>query len=81
MAGVAAAVEALKGNTAGAKAIIADLKGSLQNKDDKASKEDRAKAQAATEQKAKDSQQLAQSDYTLYEAANLLRGLIIAQKR
>ncbi|SEQ24894.1 carboxyl-terminal processing protease [Solimonas aquatica] len=59
----------------------ADLKGSLQNKDDKASKEDRAKAQAATEQKAKDSQQLAQTDYTLYEAANLLRGLIIAQKR
>jgi carboxyl-terminal processing protease len=56
----------------------ADLKGSLANKDDKESKEEREKAQAERERKAKDAQSLAESDYGLYEAANILRGLTLA---
>jgi len=59
----------------------ADLKGSLENKDDKAAKDARAKTLADREQRAKDTQQLAETDYTLYEATNLLRGLVLAKQR
>ena len=59
----------------------ASLNKSLSNKDDKAEQEKRAKAQAEQEQRAKDAQQLAESDYALYEALNLLKGLVISQAR
>ncbi|TXH04746.1 MAG: S41 family peptidase [Nevskiaceae bacterium] len=58
----------------------ADLKGSLHNENEK--KEAAAKAAADAkdkDKKAKDQQQLAESDYQLYEALNLLKGLVIAR--
>jgi len=58
----------------------ADLKGSLENKDDKASKDERAKREAERVQKAKDAQALAESDYTLYEATNILRSLSLIKR-
>ncbi|MFT4045787.1 MAG: S41 family peptidase [Solimonas sp.] len=58
----------------------ADLKGSLENKDEKTSKDERAKADADRAQKAKDAQSLAESDYGLYEATNILRGLTLVKR-
>ena len=58
----------------------ADLQGSLENKDDKAKQEERAKAHAEAEQKAKDAQKLAEDDYALYESLNLLRGLTLIKR-
>jgi carboxyl-terminal processing protease len=58
----------------------ADLKGSLIN--DKSSKKDKeaaAKDKEAREKQAKDAEQLAESDYALYEAVNLLKGLVISK--
>lgn len=58
----------------------ADLKGSLIN--DKSSKKDKeaaAKEKEAREKQAKDAEQLAESDYALYEAVNLLKGLVISK--
>lgn len=58
----------------------ADLKGSLVN--DKSSKKDKeaaAKEKEAREKQAKDAEQLAESDYALYEAVNLLKGLVISK--
>lgn len=53
-----------------------ELKGSLQNNTKAATK---AAAEAQTREKqAKDDQKLAESDYELYEAQNLLKGLVIA---
>jgi len=60
----------------------ADLKGSLVN--DKAKKKDletKAKEKEAKAKEAKDAEQLAESDYALYEALNLLKGLVITQQR
>ena len=68
----------------------ADLKGSLQNEDEKKNKgkkdadksaDDSAPADAGTDKdkKAKDAQSLAESDYQLYEALNLLKGLVITR--
>ena len=68
----------------------ADLKGSLQNEDEKKNKgkkdadksaDDSAPADAGTDKdkKAKDAQWLAESDYQLYEALNLLKGLVITR--
>ncbi|WP_028080914.1 S41 family peptidase [Solimonas soli] len=58
----------------------ADLKGSLENKDDKVSKDERAKLEAERAQKAKDAQALAESDYGLYEATNILRSLTLVKR-
>ncbi|MGH8445628.1 MAG: S41 family peptidase, partial [Solimonas sp.] len=58
----------------------ADLKGSLENKDDKASKDERAKVEADRAQKAKDAQQMAETDYGLYEATNILRSLTLVKR-
>ena len=59
----------------------ADLKGSLANeKASKAAREAEAEALKAAEEKLKESQKLAETDYALYEALNLLRGLVIAQR-
>jgi carboxyl-terminal processing protease len=58
----------------------ADLKGSLVNEN--ASKKDKdaaAKEKEDREKQVKDAETLAQSDYSLYEALNLLKGLIIAK--
>ena len=57
----------------------ASLNKSLSNKDAEAEREKRAKEQADQEKRAKDAQQMAESDYALYEALNLLKGLVIAQ--
>jgi carboxyl-terminal processing protease len=57
----------------------ADLNKSLTNQDDKAEQEKRAKEQAEKEKQAKEAQQLAESDYALYEALNLLKGLVISR--
>ncbi|AXQ27417.1 S41 family peptidase [Solimonas sp. K1W22B-7] len=60
----------------------ADLKGSLSN--DKVKKKDKEAALKDKEVKAKeakDAEQLAESDYSLYEALNLLKGLVIARSR
>ena len=59
----------------------ASLNKSLSNKDDKAQQEKRAAEQAAQEKRAKDALQLAETDYALYEALNLLKGLVITQGR
>jgi len=59
----------------------ASLNKSLSNKDDKAKQEKRAAEQAAQEKRAKDALQLAETDYALYEALNLLKGLVITQAR
>ncbi|NGY05527.1 S41 family peptidase [Solimonas terrae] len=59
----------------------ADLKGSLANKDDKTSKEELEKAQAERERQAKDAQALAESDYGLYEASNILRSLTLTARQ
>ena len=58
----------------------ADLKGSLVNKDDKQTKEEHEKIEAERSKKAKDAQALAESDYGLYEALNLLRGLTLSRR-
>jgi len=60
----------------------ADLKGSITN--DKSKKKDKETALKEKESKAKeakDAEQLAESDYALYEALNLLKGLVIARAR
>lgn len=57
----------------------ADLNNSLSNKDTDAEREKRAKAQADHEKQAQEAQQLAETDYTLYEALNLLKGLVITR--
>lgn len=57
----------------------ADLNNSLRNGDADAEKEKRAKAQADHEKQAQEAQQLAESDYALYESLNLLKGLIITR--
>ena len=58
----------------------ADLKGSLHNEKEKKEAVDKAAAEAkAKEDKAKEQQQLAESDYQLYEALNLLKGLVITR--
>ncbi|HEY0917450.1 MAG TPA: S41 family peptidase [Solimonas sp.] len=60
----------------------ADLKGSLSN--DKAKKKDKEEALKDKEAKAKEAkvaEDLAESDYALYEALNLLKGLVIVQTR
>ncbi|MGH8538933.1 MAG: S41 family peptidase [Stenotrophobium sp.] len=54
-----------------------DLKGSLVNNQKAAAKA--SADQAAREKKAKDEQALAESDYELYEALNVLKGLVIAR--
>lgn len=65
-----------------------DLKGSLHNENEKPEKKgaaDKAEKPAATDstsdkdKKAKDAQSLAESDYQLYEALNLLKGLVITR--
>jgi len=70
-----------------------DLKGSLHNEKEKQDKKekkdatDKADKPAADDsgtgkdKKAKDSQSLAESDYQLYEALNLLKGLVITSKQ
>ncbi|WP_020651136.1 S41 family peptidase [Solimonas variicoloris] len=58
----------------------ASLKGSLENKDDKISQDERAKLEAERAQKAKDAQALAESDYGLYEATNILRSLSLVRR-
>ncbi|HUP91706.1 MAG TPA: S41 family peptidase, partial [Solimonas sp.] len=58
-----------------------DLKGSLVNENAaKKDKEAAAKDREARDKQAKDTQSLAESDYALYEALNLLKGLVIAQR-
>ncbi|HEY9544887.1 MAG TPA: S41 family peptidase [Solimonas sp.] len=57
----------------------ADLKGSLVNKDDKTTKEELEKAQAEREKQAKEARALAESDYGLYEASNILRSLTLTR--
>jgi len=61
----------------------ADLKGSLQNenakKTDPVAGGDKADVKSLDD-KLKDNQKLAETDYALYEALNLLRGLVIAQR-
>ncbi|NKF20702.1 S41 family peptidase [Solimonas marina] len=57
----------------------ADLKGSLTNTDDKESQEQREKDAAERKRQAEDAQKLAESDYGLYEASNILRGLILSK--
>ena len=57
----------------------ADLKGSLVNKDDKTTKEELEKARAERERQAKAAQALAESDYALYEASNILRSLTLTR--
>ncbi|HET8882460.1 MAG TPA: S41 family peptidase [Solimonas sp.] len=57
----------------------ADLKGSLANKDDKTTKEELEKARAERERQAKAAQALAESDYALYEASNILRSLTLSR--
>lgn len=62
-----------------------DLKGSLHNEKEKLQKKDAADkpspsdAGADKDKKAKDAQSLAESDYQLYEALNLLKGLVITR--
>ncbi len=58
----------------------ASLKGSLENKDDKVSKEQHDKAEAERARKAKEAQDLAESDYGLYEASNILRSLTLSPR-
>lgn len=67
-----------------------DLKGSLHNENEKEKtkdkKDDAAKSEADDsakdkDKKAKDSQSLAESDYQLYEALNLLKGLVITRSK
>ena len=63
----------------------ADLKGSLKNnqkKEDKAEKADKSVKpdEKDGDKQLKDAQKLAESDYALYEALNLLKGLVISQK-
>ncbi|MDM4768612.1 S41 family peptidase [Solimonas sp. SE-A11] len=60
----------------------ADLKGSLSN--DKSKKKDKEEALKDKEAKAKEAkvaEDLAESDYALYEALNLLKGLVIVRAR
>ena len=67
-----------------------DLKGSLQNENSKKSDKDKSAAdkdkdkekddRTAAEKRAQEIQKLAETDYALYEALNLLRGLVIAQR-
>lgn len=61
----------------------ADLKGTLKNHqkddDDKAAKAAKSDEKDADKQ-LKDAQKLAESDYALYEALNLLKGLVISQR-
>jgi carboxyl-terminal processing protease len=60
----------------------ADLKGSLSNdKSKKKDKEEALKDKEAKAKEAKDAEQLAESDYALYEALNLLKGLVIVRAR
>ena len=60
----------------------ADLKGSITNdKSKKKDKEEALKDREAKAKEAKDAEQLAESDYALYEALNLLKGLVIARAR
>jgi carboxyl-terminal processing protease len=66
----------------------ADLKGSLKNNQKKGSKDEKSapseKSAPPDEKDAdkqlKDAQKLAESDYALYEALNLLKGLVISQR-
>ncbi|HEY1075314.1 MAG TPA: S41 family peptidase [Fontimonas sp.] len=56
----------------------ADLAKSLANEDDNpAHKDELAKKRAEAEKIAKEANELAKNDYALYEAANLLKGLVI----
>lgn len=58
----------------------ADLKGRLDNTDAaKADEAKKAEAKAAADKVAADEQSLAENDYQLYEALNLLKGLTIAR--
>ena len=60
----------------------ADLKGRLDNSNDKktdAEVDEKAKAAAAAEKIAADEKTLAETDYQLYQALNLLKGLTIAR--
>lgn len=59
----------------------ADLNKSLSNKDEKSEQEKRAKDQAEKEKQAKDAQELAENDYALYEAVNVLKALTVTQAR
>jgi carboxyl-terminal processing protease len=70
-----------KDEQAGFEAIEeASLKGSLVNdKTKKKDKEQAAKDLEAKAKEAKDAEQLAESDYALYEALNLVKGLVIAK--
>jgi carboxyl-terminal processing protease len=57
-----------------------DLKGSLHNEKEKQEAADKAASDARDkDKKAKDAQTLAESDYQLYEALNLLKGLVITR--
>ena len=56
----------------------ADLAKSLANENgDPAHKDEVAKKREAAEAQAKQARELAENDYALYEAANLLKGMVI----
>ena len=56
-----------------------DLKGRLDNPNDAKDEAKKAEAKAAADKIAADEQSLAETDYQLYEALNLLKGLTIAR--
>ena len=58
----------------------ADLKGSLENEAGKKDEKTAADAKAAADKAEKDAQKLAEDDYALYEALNLLKTLVVARR-